>query len=425
MKFAVKMIWAFIIGLVLTGPTLSQETDSGDDLREAARAGNLDQVTALLQKGVDVNSPARHNVTPLRLAAERGQMAVVKLLIERGADLNADETFFNSSIVAAALRSGQKEIAVLLLESGAKDRAGALNWAINQDDVELAQLALKNHTLDAMDLAVARKAAAEKSEGLRELLANAEATPRPLPVSLTPQDLQHFAGTYRSRGQNMVVTSADHGLSVQVGEGEAINFHPISPNRFLNESGDARVEFSGRAGTIEWSSIVRADGEALFFSAANTPEPASVESASDASLETVPRSEPKPWRQFRGEFSSGIGDGQGAPAKWNVETGENIRFKTPIPGIGLSSPIIDSGRIFVTTAISSKGDTTFRTGLYGDGTSVDDVSPHSFRLYAIDAATGSIVWDREVANVSPTVKRHLKSSLANSSPVTDGKHIVC
>ena len=132
----------------------------------------------------------------------------------------------------------------------------------------------------------------------------------------------------------------------------------------------------------------------------------------------------KPWPQFRGERASGIGDGQGVPLTWNVARGENLRFKTKVPGMGNSSPIVFGNRIFVTTAVSGTGDNSIRTGLYGDGDSVDDLSEHSFRLLALDTKTGSVVWDREVARTKPTVKRHLKSSQSNATPVTDGQRVI-
>ena len=46
------------------------------------------------------------------------------------------------------------------------------------------------------------------------------------------------------------------------------------------------------------------------------------------------------WPQFRGPFGSGIADGQNPPIQWNVETGENVLWKTPIPGLGHSSPVV-------------------------------------------------------------------------------------
>ena len=116
-------------------------------------------------------------------------------------------------------------------------------------------------------------------------------------------------------------------------------------------------------------------GEVSFLGVV-TSDPAPLRAAATAGAEVkaeaAPTDRASPWPQFRGPQASGVGDGQGAPAAWNVATGEGVRFKTPIPGIGLSSPIVWGDRIFLTTAVSGKGDTTFRTGLYGDSSSVDD-----------------------------------------------------
>ena len=55
------------------------------------------------------------------------------------------------------------------------------------------------------------------------------------------------------------------------------------------------------------------------------------------------------WPSFRGRHSHGVARGKATPTKWNVEKGENIAWKTPIPGLGLSSPVIWGDRLFVTT----------------------------------------------------------------------------
>jgi hypothetical protein len=73
------------------------------------------------------------------------------------------------------------------------------------------------------------------------------------------------------------------------------------------------------------------------------------------------------WPSFRGPQASGIADGQQLPDRWNVATGENVRWRTPIPGLAHSSPIVWGGRIFVTSAVSSTPDASFKPGLYGDG----------------------------------------------------------
>src|SRR5262249_56679647 len=77
-----------------------------------------------------------------------------------------------------------------------------------------------------------------------------------------------------------------------------------------------------------------------------------------------------------------------------------------------------------TPALGAPGGRSLRTGLYGDGTSVDDVSVHSFRLFALDKSSGRVLWEREVHRGSPGARRHLKSSQANATPATDGKRVV-
>ena len=130
------------------------------------------------------------------------------------------------------------------------------------------------------------------------------------------------------------------------------------------------------------------------------------------------------WPSFRGPNASGVADGQELPDGWNAKTGENILWRTPIPGLAHSSPIVWGDRVFVTTAISSRPNATFKPGLYGDGDASDDSSPHQWALYAIDKRTGKIVWDRVAFSGAPRNKRHIKSTYASASPATDGRIVV-
>jgi outer membrane protein assembly factor BamB len=52
------------------------------------------------------------------------------------------------------------------------------------------------------------------------------------------------------------------------------------------------------------------------------------------------------------------------------------------------------------------------------------VSEHTFKLYALDIANGSIAWESEVHKAVPRTKRHPKASHASSTAVTDGQRIV-
>src|SRR6185436_12136805 len=122
--------------------------------------------------------------------------------------------------------------------------------------------------------------------------------------------------------------------------------------------------------------------------------------------------------------ASGVADGQHLPDTWNVTTGENVLWKTPIPGLAHSSPIVWGDRIFVTSAISSRPDATFRPGLYGDGDASDDRSRQRWMIYAIDKRTGKMLWERTAHEGEPLNKRHIKSTYASSSPATDGRIVV-
>jgi len=130
------------------------------------------------------------------------------------------------------------------------------------------------------------------------------------------------------------------------------------------------------------------------------------------------------WPGFRGPFASGIADGQRLPDTWNVTTGQNIRWKVAIPGLAHSSPIVWGDRLFVTSAISSRSDVTFKPGLYGEGTASEDRTSQRWVVMALDRRTGRTIWQRTAYEGVPREKRHIKATYANATPATDGRHVV-
>ena len=129
------------------------------------------------------------------------------------------------------------------------------------------------------------------------------------------------------------------------------------------------------------------------------------------------------WPSFRGTSASGVADHQNLPVTWNVERGTNIVWKTAIPGLAHSSPIVWGDRIFVTTAVSSRPDASFKRGLYGEGDASDDTSVQQWKVYCVDRKSGKVLWDRTAYEGRPKDKRHMKSTYASSTPATDG-HVV-
>ncbi|MBI1826279.1 MAG: PQQ-binding-like beta-propeller repeat protein [Planctomycetes bacterium] len=130
------------------------------------------------------------------------------------------------------------------------------------------------------------------------------------------------------------------------------------------------------------------------------------------------------WPSFRGPNGSGLGTGS-PPTKWNVESGENIKWKVKVPGLGHSSPIVWGDRIFLTTAVSVAGEESLQTGwLQGTGDSPKESGEWEWQVLALDKATGKTLWTQTATKGVPKFKRHIKATHANSTPATDGKHVV-
>lgn len=102
------------------------------------------------------------------------------------------------------------------------------------------------------------------------------------------------------------------------------------------------------------------------------------------------------WPQFRGPLADGSAPGARPPLVWSETS--HVAWKTPLPGLGWSSPVVVDGRVYVTTAVSTD------PGL-------------SLRVLALDAETGRILWDQEVRRVDETPAIHAKNSHASPTPI--------
>ena len=414
-----------------------------EELFDAARRGDRARIVQLLDAGVDVNSKARYDATALMFAADRGHLEIVRLLVERGADVNAADTFYKFTALGAALGNGHREVAKYLLQHGAKGAVAALNTGVREGDEELVKLALASPDLDAPSLHAALARAKRGSHAAITEMIGAAAAARPLEatptVTVPPAVLQSYAGTYRNETAGMVITIAvaDNALTLTAPGQQPVQLTATSETMFVApEMPNFSVSFSGRAGTVE-NMTVNQGGTSMGFGreaaaatasggAPTTAGGAPTKRSGDAptTSEAPRRLKGAPWPSFRGPNASGVADGQGAVLDWDVTTGRNIRWKTPIPGIAVSSPVAWGDRVFLTTAVGNDADKTFRTGLYGDVKPIDDLTTHTWRIYAVDRRDGRIAWQKDVFTGAPKVKRHPKSSQANSTPVTDGKHVV-
>ena len=130
------------------------------------------------------------------------------------------------------------------------------------------------------------------------------------------------------------------------------------------------------------------------------------------------------WPSFHGPGGSGVAVGPETRTKWDLESGDGVWWRRPIPGLGHSSPVVWGDRLFLATAISEGDRHELRIGLYGDIGPVDDESVHEWRVLCFDKKTGDLLWEKTAHRGVPAIKRHTKATHANTTLAVDGERVV-
>ena len=104
------------------------------------------------------------------------------------------------------------------------------------------------------------------------------------------------------------------------------------------------------------------------------------------------------WPNLRGPFGQGIAYSVTPPVEFDAATGRNIRWKTPIPKPGASSPVVWDGRVFLTAADESARE-----------------------IYCFDAANGKMLWRQSAKQPADVPKVSDEHNHAASTGATDGK----
>lgn len=140
--------------------------------------------------------------------------------------------------------------------------------------------------------------------------------------------------------------------------------------------------------------------------------------------EPASQSPERNWPQWRGPWGTGVAPLADPPVEWSEADGKNIRWKTAIPGLGHSSPVVWGNHVFLTTALAH-GDAL--KPRYSTAKGAHDNLPvthrHKFIALAVDRTTGKILWQRTLRDAVPHDGHHFTGSLASNSPVTDGQHV--
>ena len=127
------------------------------------------------------------------------------------------------------------------------------------------------------------------------------------------------------------------------------------------------------------------------------------------------------WPQFRGAQAGVVADDPNLPERWSDS--ENVVWKTEIPGIGWSSPVVWDDHVFVTAAISAGQEKPPVPGLYDEHDHVKAAASQRWMVYDVDFRTGKVRWQRELKSGDPPLLRHVKNTYASESVVTDGQRV--
>jgi outer membrane protein assembly factor BamB len=151
------------------------------------------------------------------------------------------------------------------------------------------------------------------------------------------------------------------------------------------------------------------------------------------------------WPGFRGPGMDGLALGARLPERWSKTT--HVTWVKDVPGRGWSSPIVSGNTVFVTSAISGRPFKEPTPGIYGNdfiaemraqGLSNAEINTRlrardneipeesdeiRYMVYAFDALTGDLKWEREAYKGLPIGGRHRKNTYASETPFTDGERL--
>lgn len=108
------------------------------------------------------------------------------------------------------------------------------------------------------------------------------------------------------------------------------------------------------------------------------------------------------WPRFRGPSGQGWTTARSLPLRWSKD-GENILWRTRIPGRGNSSPVVWGERVFLTSATEQGKERM---------------------LHCLDLADGRLLWSRTAPARSPEPSVRDKNGYASATPVTDGERVI-
>lgn len=140
----------------------------------------------------------------------------------------------------------------------------------------------------------------------------------------------------------------------------------------------------------------------------------------------------KNWPIWRGPLATGEAPSGNPPIEWNEN--KNIRWKIPIAGKGLSTPVTWNDQLFITTAVElkkiaesekvklQKENRPLWLKLFGMSNTTENIQ--QYVIYSISRKSGKVLWKKVVREDLPHEGTHKDGSWASNSCVTDGEYVI-
>ena len=143
------------------------------------------------------------------------------------------------------------------------------------------------------------------------------------------------------------------------------------------------------------------------------------------------------WPHWRGPHATGVATDEAPPTQWSVT--ERILWKTPLGGLGVSTPIVSGDRVFVTSQVGAsvrrpgnhprlvQGTNAAAAGEQALGAARDASGEAAaedrtfFLVEAFNRGDGRRLWQQRVEATGDFPGVHDKHNMATPSPVTDGR----
>lgn len=106
------------------------------------------------------------------------------------------------------------------------------------------------------------------------------------------------------------------------------------------------------------------------------------------------------WPEWRGPARDGISPEENVPVEWSAT--KNVKWKTPLPDRGNSTPIVWGSKVFVTQAVENEGKRL---------------------LLCLDKRDGKLLWEKGTV-FAEKEQTHETNPQCSSSPATDGERVV-